>query len=71
MKLKARDKFFFKLAYGLAVFTIVYNIFEGIFSLYFGLEAESVTLFGFGIDWKGGGILKGRLFALPVRPFTF
>lgn len=50
MKLKPRDKFFFKLAYGLAVFTIVYNIFEGIFSLYFGLEAESVTLFGFGID---------------------
>ncbi len=50
MKLKARDKFFFKLAYGLAVFTIVYNILEGIFSLYFGYEAESVTLFGFGVD---------------------
>lgn len=50
MNLRSRDKFFFKLAYGLAVFTIVYNIFEGVFSLYFGLEAESVTLFGFGVD---------------------
>lgn len=50
MKLKTRDKFFFRLAYGLAVFTIVYNIFEGIFSLYFGFADESVTLFGFGVD---------------------
>lgn len=50
MRLKARDKGFFRLAYGLAVFTIVYNFFEGFISLYFGYEDESVTLFGFGVD---------------------
>lgn len=50
MKLQARDRVFFQLAYGLAVFTIVYNLFEGFISLYFGYTHESVTLFGFGVD---------------------
>lgn len=50
MTFNSREKHFFRLAYGLAVFTIVYNIFEGLFSLYFGYEDESVTLFGFGVD---------------------
>lgn len=37
-------------AFGLAVFTIVYNIVEGLIAVYFGYEDESLTLFGFGID---------------------
>ena len=40
----------FKLAFGLALFTIVYNIIEGLVSIYFGYEDESLALFGFGID---------------------
>lgn len=40
----------YKSAFGLAVFTIVYNIVEGIVSTYFGYEDESLALFGFGID---------------------
>ena len=50
MTFNPREKHFFRLAYGLAVFTIVYNIIEGLFALYFGYEDESVTLFGFGVD---------------------
>lgn len=38
----------YKSAFGLAVFTIVYNIVEGIVSTYFGYEDESLALFGFG-----------------------
>jgi len=41
---------YFKLAYFLATFTIVYNIGEGIVSTYFGYEDGSLALFGFGTD---------------------
>ena len=34
----------------LAVITIVYNIVEGVISVYFGLEDETFALFGFGVD---------------------
>lgn len=40
----------FKIALWIAIFTIVYNIGEGLISLYFGFEDESLTLFGFGVD---------------------
>ncbi len=40
----------YKIAFWLAVFTIVYNILEGIISTYLGFEDESLTLFGFGSD---------------------
>jgi len=40
----------YKLAFGLAIFTIVYNIVEGIISTYLGYEDESLALFGFGAD---------------------
>lgn len=40
----------YKLAFRLAVFTIAYNIVEGIVSTYFGYEDESLALFGFGVD---------------------
>lgn len=34
----------------LAVFTIGYNLLEGVISILFGLQDEALTLFGFGID---------------------
>ncbi len=37
-------------AFSLAIFTIVYNIAEGIISIYFGVQGETLTLFGFGVD---------------------
>jgi divalent metal cation (Fe/Co/Zn/Cd) transporter len=47
---EANKKHLYKLAFGLALFTIIYNIVEGIVSTYFGYEDESLALFGFGID---------------------
>jgi len=37
-------------AFYLAVFTIVYNLAEGVISVFFGLEDETLALFGFGVD---------------------
>lgn len=50
MELVKREKKYYSLAYGLAIFTIVYNILEGLVSMYFGYEDESLALFGFGAD---------------------
>ena len=44
------SKKLYKVAFGLAVFTIVYNIIEGLISTYLGFEDESLALFGFGSD---------------------
>jgi divalent metal cation (Fe/Co/Zn/Cd) transporter len=41
---------FYRIALGLAVFTILYNIAEGLVSMYFGYQDESLALFGFGAD---------------------
>ena len=40
----------FKNGFRLALFTILYNIAEGLISMYFGYKDESLTLFGFGAD---------------------
>jgi divalent metal cation (Fe/Co/Zn/Cd) transporter len=40
----------YRFAFWLAVFTIVYNVLEGIVSLFFGITDESLTLAGFGAD---------------------
>jgi divalent metal cation (Fe/Co/Zn/Cd) transporter len=40
----------YKIAFVLAIFTIIYNIAEGLISTWFGYEDESLTLFGFGTD---------------------
>ncbi|MFZ6011504.1 MAG: cation transporter [Bacteroidota bacterium] len=37
-------------AFYLAIFTIGYNIIEGVIATYFGYEDETLTLFGFGVD---------------------
>jgi divalent metal cation (Fe/Co/Zn/Cd) transporter len=44
------SKRYYKIAFTLALFTIIYNIGEGLLSTYFGLEDESLALFGFGAD---------------------
>src|SRR5450759_3318143 len=41
---------FYKQAYWLSLFTIFYNIIEGIVSMVFGYADETLTLFGFGAD---------------------
>lgn len=57
-----------KTATGLALFSVVYNLGEGIVSLYYGAQDEALTLAGFGVDSfievvSGLGILAmiGRL----------
>lgn len=39
-----------KVATGLALFTVIYNLGEGLVSLYFGAQDEALTLAGFGVD---------------------
>ena len=41
---------YLKFALFLAVLTVVYNVFEGLAAVYFGLEDETLALFGFGLD---------------------
>ena len=46
----------------LAIFTILYNLAEGLIAIFFGLSDETLTLFGFGVDsfievMSGVGIL--------------
>lgn len=40
----------YRIAFGLALFTIIYNVAEGLVSTYLGFENESLALFGFGSD---------------------
>jgi divalent metal cation (Fe/Co/Zn/Cd) transporter len=47
---KAPLQKFWQYALWLALFTIFYNIAEGLLSVYFGARDETLTLFGFGLD---------------------
>lgn len=40
----------YKQAYNLALFTVCYNVIEGIISTFLGYEDKSLTLIGFGLD---------------------
>jgi divalent metal cation (Fe/Co/Zn/Cd) transporter len=44
------DERLYKIAYRLSLFTIFYNIIEGIASMILGYKDETLTLFGFGVD---------------------
>ena len=44
------EKKLYKRAYQLSLFTIIYNIIEGIVSMIMGYEDQTLTLFGFGVD---------------------
>jgi divalent metal cation (Fe/Co/Zn/Cd) transporter len=41
---------YYKKVKALALFTIVYNLIEGLVSVFFGVHDETLTLFGFGVD---------------------
>jgi divalent metal cation (Fe/Co/Zn/Cd) transporter len=41
---------YWQYAFWLALFTIFYNLAEGLVSIYFGAQDEALTLFGFGVD---------------------
>lgn len=43
-------KTYLKYALYLSIITIVYNVIEGVVSIYFGSEDETLALFGFGVD---------------------
>ena len=49
-ELAKTEKKYWRKALWLAWFTIVYNLAEGIVSVYFAVQDEALTLFGFGID---------------------
>ncbi|MER3523782.1 MAG: hypothetical protein C4326_06850 [Ignavibacteria bacterium] len=46
----AREKKLYDVAFALSIFTITYNIIEGLVATYFGYEDETFALFGFGLD---------------------
>lgn len=41
---------FYQYALWLGFFTVGYNLLEGLVSIYFGVQDEALTLFGFGVD---------------------
>lgn len=45
-----KDPALYRWASALALITVFYNIAEGLVSVFFGLEDESMSLFGFGLD---------------------
>lgn len=47
---KSPNTDYFRLALALGIFTVFYNLLEGLVSLYFGIADETLALFGFGID---------------------
>ena len=57
----------YKIAFGLALFTITYNIVEGLISTYLGYEDESLALFGFGSDSFIEAVGERRLRRRPRR----
>lgn len=49
LKVASENKLY-TIAFWLAIFTILYNLAEGIIATWFGYEDETLTLFGFGVD---------------------
>jgi len=48
--METKEQKLYKQAYLLRLFTIFYNIIEGVVSMLLGYEDETLTLFGFGVD---------------------
>jgi hypothetical protein len=46
----ASKKWWLRIAFGLAIFTVLWNVIEGLLSLAFGVKDESISLSIFGID---------------------
>jgi len=49
MKIPDHQKWL-QVAFGLSIFTIAYNLLEGLFSVYFGAGDKTLALLGFGVD---------------------
>ncbi len=47
---QANTQRYWQYALWLAIFTIFYNLLEGLISIFFGISDETLTLFGFGVD---------------------
>lgn len=47
---KTAQSHYWQFALWLAIFTVFYNIAEGLISIFFGINDEALTLFGFGVD---------------------
>jgi divalent metal cation (Fe/Co/Zn/Cd) transporter len=47
---KQTETRYFQYALWLGIFTVFYNLLEGVISIAFGLSDETLTLFGFGVD---------------------
>jgi divalent metal cation (Fe/Co/Zn/Cd) transporter len=45
-----KEKRLYERAYQLSLFTIFYNVVEGVVSMFMGYHDETLTLFGFGVD---------------------
>jgi len=41
---------YYQYALWLGLFTVFYNLLEGLVSIFFGIQDETLTLFGFGMD---------------------
>src|SRR5665647_2014558 len=48
--MESNDQNQYQKAYLLSLFTVFYNILEGIISIFLGYKDETLTLFGFGVD---------------------
>lgn len=48
--MKTKEHKLYKQAYWLSLFTIFYNIIEGLVSMFLGYQDETLVLFGFGVD---------------------
>jgi divalent metal cation (Fe/Co/Zn/Cd) transporter len=48
--METKEQKLYKQAYLLSLFTIFYNIIEGVVSMVLGYQDETLTLFGFGVD---------------------
>ena len=71
---KTSENKYWRYAIWLALFTIIYNLIEGLVSIYFGAQDETLTLFGFGVDsfievMSGVGILA-MVFRIRKNPGT-
>jgi divalent metal cation (Fe/Co/Zn/Cd) transporter len=66
---------YYKSVFRLAVFTIFYNLAEGLISVLFGIQDETLTLLGFGVDSfveviSGIGILQ-MVIRIRKNPLSF
>ncbi len=50
ISLSGHEKKWYDLAFILGIFTIAYNLVEGIIATWFGFEDETLALFGCGVD---------------------